>query len=110
MVVLVAGDLSVSSSDPRWVAGSGKVILGELGKSVLADRQSSLLKQKLRCLLELVLEVLEGQSVLKDGGVIDTRVTVHGPSVDGVGSGHSHGAHGGSESEQRSGQHFDLID
>jgi len=49
--------------------------------------------------LELVLKVLEGQGVLENGGVIDTRVTGHGSRVDGVGSGHSHGAHGGGEGE-----------
>jgi len=49
--------------------------------------------------LELVLKVLEGQGVLEDGGVIDTRVTGHGSRVDGVGSGHSHGAHGRGEGE-----------
>lgn len=49
--------------------------------------------------LELVLEVLEGQGVLEDSGVIDTAVSGHGSSVNWVGGGHGHGAHGGGKGE-----------
>jgi hypothetical protein len=58
--------------------------------------------------LKLVLEVLEGQGVLQNGGIVRS-VARHGPLVNGVGSGHGHGAHGGGEGEQRSGQHYDLV-
>lgn len=55
--------------------------------------------EEVRNSLELVLEVLEGQGVLEDSGVIDTAVSGHGSSVDGVGGRHGHGAHGGGEGE-----------
>lgn len=99
MIVLVTGDLSVSSSDPVRVTGGGEVLSGELTKGIGADGQFAFRSQDEHYLLELVLEVLEGQGVLEDGGVIDTRVTGHGSLVDGVSGGHGHGTHGAGESE-----------
>jgi hypothetical protein len=46
VIVLVTGNLGESPSDPVWVTGSSKVLLGELGKSVGANDQIWFLKGK----------------------------------------------------------------
>jgi hypothetical protein len=116
MVALVSSDLSVSSSDPVGVAGSGEVLSGELAKSVGAERSARVWRKRSReDSLELVLEVLEGQGVLEDSGVIDTAaghvgtITRHSSPVDGVGGGHGDGGHGRGESKEDRGQHCGLV-
>lgn len=107
MIVLVAGNLGESSSDPSRVTGGSKVLLRELGKSIGAGCQLHFYsgKEEGEDLLELVLEVLESQGVLQNGGVVRS-VARHGSLVDGVGGGHGHGADGGGEGEKRCGQHY----
>lgn len=73
MVHLVRGDLGESSSDPVWETGGGEVIGRELGQAggVLASVNHK--PHRINDLLggvEVVLEVLKGQSVLKDVTVV----------------------------------------
>lgn len=94
MLRFVTGDVGETVSDPGWETGLGKSSLVELTEAgeKISKRIMEWLEENLQMAVEVVLEVLKGQSVLENVSVGDSTLG-HGGGIGG-GGGEGNGSSG----------------